>query len=527
VKAPLLSGRLGIAPAVLLLGGVAFGQATGGCGEGIYTQSVPCYTDPNRNVTSQWCGSGGSGGSPDLYCYELNFTCSETGNTYYTANLIYDADCDGGGGSGCENGCECDDGSCSFACCVEARSPGTVASSRHPIRGGYYRNGKVYDEPLFRSLGVKETTGLAGVPDLVDASLTGENLGGESVNMPALILAGVCGAAPALCAQQAAVPIASLQTTAKIEVQNRRATLSGQAMCDGAGNVYLRQLDAEISRDRTRSHQLPIQEITSAGAPAGGFRITDAFPADVIGMGVFVNHKGDAYQVAMMRGTVYVVEFGHDGSVKTRTKMETGDRRFTNLSQLAVFGSGEYLLAGETGKNGHTPFTAVFAADGRLVKEIYEPEDDEARQKAELGDLDYASNNMGNQFVGLGGVDVGSDGNVYLLRRTPLGFPTLIYVISPAGEVVRKLRIEAGDSDLVAEGIKSYGGRLAIGFGRRSHTDRYQVKVIDLQGNTIADYVGALIGNDTLALACYNSEGLTMLPYFANPSLYLLKAKLP
>jgi hypothetical protein len=45
---------------------------------------------------------------------------------------------------------------------------------------------------------------------------------------------------------------------------------------------------------------------------------------------------------------------------------------------LAVFKSGEYLVAGLTGKNSHTPFKAVFAADGRLVKKIYEPEDEEA-----------------------------------------------------------------------------------------------------------------------------------------------------
>ncbi len=171
----------------------------------------------------------------------------------------------------------------------------------------------------------------------------------------------------------------------------------------------------------------------------------------------------------------------------------------------------------------------MYAADGRLVKEIYEPEDEEARQKAEVGDTEYVGvgGNMGNRFVSLGDVAAGSDGNVYLLRRTPPGSPTLIYVISPAGEVVRKLRIDTGDADLVARGIRSYDGRLAIGLGRRTHTDQYQVKVIDFRGNPIASYVGPLIGDDTLALACYSSEGFTMIPYFANPELYLLKAKLP
>jgi hypothetical protein len=430
-------------------------------------------------------------------------------------------------------GCACDDGSCSFACCTEIRKRGaaTATSSRLPISGGYYRNGKVYDELPFGYLRAGKTAGLGG---FVDVSLNERsNLGGEPMKAPSLLLAGMCGLAPMLCAQQDAVPTVSLKAATKIEVRSHRATLSGQAMCDDAGNVYIRQQDAQTSPNELS--RLPIQSITPAGAVEGNFRVRDAFPGlgskqDVSGMGVFVDHAGKVYQAATANDGVYwVVEFARDGAVKAKTKLDTSSHRSLSLDHLVVFSSGEYLLAGEAGMDRRysTPFTAVFASDGRLVKEIYEPEDDEARQKAEVGDLDYALNGVGNQFVSLGDAATDSDGNAYLLRHTPRGSPTLVYVISRAGDVVRKLRIEAGDFDLVARGIKSYDGRLAIMLGSRVHTDQYRVKVIDLQGNSIADYAGPLIGDDTLALACYNSEGLTMVPYFANPELYLLKAKLP
>ena len=296
-------------------------------------------------------------------------------------------------------------------------------------------------------------------------------------------------------------------------------------MCDGAGNVYVRQQYPETAGKEVL--QLPVQEITFAGAIAGRFRVTDAFPSGVLGTGFLLTTKV-RFTNWRWRATAFI------GGVSTRWlstgKNEAGDWFSSIRESLSVggFKSGGYLLAAETGKTGNRPYTAVFAADGRLVKEIYEPEDDDARQNAEIGDTQYAGPaNIGNTFVTMGDVAAGSDGDVYLLRQTPRSSPILIYAISPSGAVVRKLRIDSGDDDLVARSIRSYAGRLAIGFDSRSRTDKYHVKVIDLKGNSIAEYVGAMIGADPLALACYSSEGLTMVPYFAKPDLYLLRAKLP
>jgi hypothetical protein len=342
----------------------------------------------------------------------------------------------------------------------------------------------------------------------------------------AILFAATCSVALTLCAQQPAVQVINLKATAKVEVpMSHRAGLLGQATCDGAGNVYVRELDVETSRNRMGPSQLPILEVTPAGTLTRNFRVTDAFAGEVFGTGAYVNRDGGVYQAAIVGDDIYAIEFAQDGSVKARKKLDVGSRHFTSLSLLAVFTSGEYLLVGESGKAGHIPFTAVFAADGRLLKEIYEPEDEEARKKAEMGDTQYvgAVGSVGNRFVSMSDVAVGSDGNAYLLHGTS---PTLIYVISPAGAVVRKLRISVDDPDLEAASVKAYRGRLAIEFVQSSDAG-ISIKVIDLKGNPIADYRMDAVGAYSIALACYGSEGLTFIPYFAETKLCLLKAKLP
>jgi len=217
--------------------------------------------------------------------------------------------------------------------------------------------------------------------------------------------------------------------------------------------------------------------------------------------------------------------------VKARTKLELNV--FVDVLHLAVFKSGEFLVVGLTGTvdvpapHLRTPFTAVFAASGQLVKKIYEPEDEDARKKAEGGDPKYllCCGDSGNEFVGWNAdVVSGSDGNVYLLHGTS---PPLIYAISPTGEVLRKLQISS-PPDLIANSIKSYGGRLAIGFHWLGEVPQSLIKVIDVNGNSIADYQVTEAADDAdPILACYNSEGLTLVPRWAGSKPYLLTARLP
>jgi hypothetical protein len=334
-----------------------------------------------------------------------------------------------------------------------------------------------------------------------------------------ILLAAGLGVVPMLCAQQASAPVITIKAIAKGEIPSGPG-FTTTAMCDDAGNVYSQPFDPLKGWGADRA---PVQEITGAAKPAGRFPVE--------GNTFFVRHDR-VYSLAGSKNVSYVVEFVQDGSVRAQTKLQLDF--FVQVFHLAVFKSGEYLVVGligtitETAPHLRTPFTAVFAADGQLVKKIYEPEDEDARQRAEGSDPKYfrCCSDSGNEFVAWNAdVAAGSDGNVYLMHGNS---PPLIYVISPAGDVVRKFPIDPSDPERVTNSIKFHDGRLAIGFNWLGDLPESLIKVIDLRGNSIADYrvkEGAKDSNPILA--CYTSDGFTLMPRLAGAKPYLLTAKLP
>ncbi len=270
--------------------------------------------------------------------------------------------------------------------------------------------------------------------------------------------------------------------------------------CDAAGNIYLRPRGVDGDANHSMM-QTPIQEFLPDGKLRGRFRITDAQP-ELIGRDFAVTATGEIYQAALApKGELFVVVFGQDGSVISRIPAEL---KFAPY-HLARFPSGEFLLSGVTGGRGFIPATAVFDAHGKLIKRIVEPEDEESRRKAEAGDRDFISlsTNAGNVFVQRGDATAGSDGNVYLMRS---GYEALIYVISPKGEVVRKLRVAPTRRGALPMRIREFQGKLAITFGYYDQRTRsFSLKVVDLEGNPVADYEDL---PSSLSLACYSSSGL-------------------
>jgi len=336
----------------------------------------------------------------------------------------------------------------------------------------------------------------------------------------ALVMANVC-AVPMLCAQQTATPVLSLKTTSigVTAASNIYVNANDDPVCDVAGNVYVR-----IERPGDKLALLPILRITREGKWGGIFPA----PGSTAGLvrGVFVTPEGVVYRlVAGGRGTppkyadkgYHVREYALDGSVKADTPLGL-EPNVMEPWHLAVFRSGGFLVAGATREQIPSAFTAVFAPDGKLVKRIYEPEDEQARLKGQM-EWRQGAMDAGDNYALSSGLAAGSDGNVYLLRGV---YPTHVDVVSPAGEVVRKLRIDTGNPDLRAHGIEFYDGHLAIGFDRMNDGEGQLVKVIDLEGKGIADYsVGA--GLEESRLACYGPEGFTMVSDGPNP--LLLRAK--
>lgn len=306
-----------------------------------------------------------------------------------------------------------------------------------------------------------------------------------------------------------------LTATAKVPLVG---TLVGNGRCDDAGDMYVRFMDAEMNKMYHGITKIPIEKIKPDGSVAATFRITEA-SADISGKDFFVSGDGRVYQAGFMPdGAVYVAEFASGGSLKSKIRLDsTGFVPY----HIARFESGEFLLSGTTGlSNDHRPFTGVFDAKGRLIKEIYEPEDEDSRRRAEAGELDFVpeGTNAGNAFVWHGDAALGSDGNAYLLRASS---PALIYVVSPKGDVVRKLRIDAPDAGLVARSIKPGQGRLAISFRSRGMVTG-MIKVVDLLGTSVATLSSDNVSVPALP-GCFVSTGFGFLDEDADHNLYLSK----
>src|SRR5579863_8871489 len=267
-----------------------------------------------------------------------------------------------------------------------------------------------------------------------------------------------------------------LQITASTKVPSVGSTLVGSAKCDDDGNIYARtEHPGDDNYDGTKA---PVQKIKPDGSVVESYKVTDA-GTDISAMDFFVSGDGKVYEDAWTQEGkfVHVLEFSGDGSLKTNIPLDPENSIYPY--QIAVFRSGEFLVSGLHGLHLQTPITAVFDAKGKLIKNIYEPEDEESRQKAEAGDAAFISDSgYGNYYASHGDVALGSDGNAYLLRAVS---PALIYVISPKGEAIRKMRIESRDPGWVARTIRPASGRLAVSFAQRGYLDGI-IRVVDLEG---------------------------------------------
>jgi hypothetical protein len=292
--------------------------------------------------------------------------------------------------------------------------------------------------------------------------------------------------------------------------------------CDEDGNIYVRIYGLESARNGNLL-QVPIQKVKTDGSLAETFEIT-SFDPDASGADFFVASQGELYQSAWKnRNEMYLVRFASDGSMKSKTKLETS---YFMPHQVAVFKSGEILASGTIGEKGHTPFTGIFDASGKLISKLSASHDDLLKKGAETGDADVVSQRAGGAgitAVTLGDAVPGSDGNIYLMRSIS---PAAVYVISPGGELLRVLKVDAGDTTLFPIGMRGAPGKLAITF-HHGHDDLSVdgiLKVIDYEGNPIATY-GLKASWAGGPLACYTPPQFTFVNTRKDGFLYFFKAE--
>jgi len=268
--------------------------------------------------------------------------------------------------------------------------------------------------------------------------------------------------------------------------------------CDSEGSVYVRGYDAVL-----RS-KIPIRKFdTQKGVRLASFSLDSAPGLEFeTGDEFFVAPDGELYWLTATKSERYILTFAKDGTFKGKVKLEFG-KPFLPY-QLAVFAGGEFLISGlnpeDPGKKSDKkPFTGIFDKQGRLVKRIALQDDDAIHEAAQRGDSNFTSElypGQGNRAVSQGAVVGSSDGNVYLMRRTS---PALIYAISPAGTVVRRISVDSGDPALFPMEVHGVEGRLAIMFWNRV-TGESLFKIVETQtGDVIATYAN----QNLFGFTCY------------------------
>lgn len=179
-------------------------------------------------------------------------------------------------------------------------------------------------------------------------------------------------------------------------------------------------------------------------------------------------------------------------------------------SQLVALNDGTYFVSGtqtgdKTGKGAGLPINAIYNGSGKLVRKVSLKDDAEPKGLPKI----TGQPSEANPAVRFGRAVLGEDGNIYLIRAVS---PTLVYVISPGGDLVRTVKVSAPFDKAVPIALMINAGRIAIEFSDPNAYDMSDttIRVADaLTGTKIADYQIAL--DLTEAVACYSGNRFTFL----------------
>ena len=267
--------------------------------------------------------------------------------------------------------------------------------------------------------------------------------------------------------------------------------------CDEQGRAYVKLVKAAPGMVG------PLLRLSARGMLEAEFDTAGAL------MNIYaVRPNGGVAMVHLDGATKVVDNFGPAGYRESSIRLEPPPTAFFP-SQIAVFRSGEILIAGPQYHPGYKASTAVYDPTGHLAKQFVLDGDGEIERAIEAGDARYTHSPKGdNEPVSRSVAISGDDGFVYLMRATS---PATVYVISPAGEVIRKIVVNApfekGQPDF---GIRVAKNRLAVTFSRNcdsalqveSCRGKIYTVVNATTGQKLADYEAAEEGVSG-PIACY------------------------
>lgn len=281
---------------------------------------------------------------------------------------------------------------------------------------------------------------------------------------------------------------------------------SAPLVCDEAGNIYLGSGTTGVNA---------IRKLNAKGERTALFEASAISDLKVdVASYFWVTREGEVYVLAFVSKQVarYVLVFKPDGSYKEKIKLDPGFPWVP--ASLAVFPNGTLLVTGQEydlPRNAPMlPFTGIFRADGKLLKEVVLEDDDAIHDLAKSGDARVYSPQTpsNNQAVSWGQIEAAKDGNLYVMRWLT---PAIFYAVSPGGEIVRRFTVDPGNPNFRPLHMHISGNRVAVLFYEPQTNERI-IKVVDLEGHELSTYDEPQVnGKSTLgflglAFACYMQQ---------------------
>lgn len=278
----------------------------------------------------------------------------------------------------------------------------------------------------------------------------------------------------------------------------------GLPKCDSDGNIYIASdpdANSGIGKFNSKAEQVALFRASAATDLkvdlAWSFSVS---PEDLVYEIVYIQDAADRF----------VIVFDKDGTYKSKIKLDPG---FEFLpTQVSVFPTGEMIVTGlrfDPDRHNKTkwPFTGIFSSTGALLKELSLADDRHLHDMAARDDPHVVATPGANtnSAVERGALEIGSDGNAYLMRRLS---PAIFYVISPGGSVARRFTVSAGDGKESFMPISMHVSRqrIAILF-HDSQTKDQIIKVVDLEGREMATYrddAGGSLPKLGVSFACFS-----------------------
>jgi len=288
--------------------------------------------------------------------------------------------------------------------------------------------------------------------------------------------------------------------------------------CDSEGSVY-------YTTDATGSSVL--RKLSLSGERLAEFRpgANPEKPIDLF-QDYTISPDGEVFMLVFPHEIDrYIFAYKPDGSFHSSVKLDTGFPWIPTA--IAAFPSGGFLIGGleyaksDKGKLTQVPFTGIFSADGRLLKELKLEDDDDIADFAASGDPRVVSPAGNNRAIEFTKMEAAQDGNIYLMRWTN---PAIVYAISAGGSVVRRFLVDPHNSNDRPISMHVAENRIAVLF-TTSDIRADVMRVLDLEGHLQGTY-SEVVNEKTderlgAAFACFTNNPARFVFFSVNQNNYL------